>query len=78
MRAWYSKNRRRRKRRDLISIGDSSGLLDSNVAKFYDIETKEINQAIRNNPDNVPEGYILINDNKKLIDWWSKISATST
>ena len=34
-------------------------LLDSDVAELYGVETKEINQAVKNNPDKFPNGYIF-------------------
>ena len=34
-------------------------LLDSDVAALYDVETREITQAIKNNPDKFPDGYIF-------------------
>ena len=34
-------------------------LLDSDVANVYGVETKRINEAVRNNPDKFPESYIL-------------------
>ena len=36
------------------------------VADLYGVETKEINQAVRNNPEKFPEGYIwAIDDQEK-------------
>jgi len=43
----------------IISLRGISVILDSDVAELYDVETREINQAIRNNPDKFPEGYII-------------------
>jgi len=34
-------------------------LLDSSVAELYSVETREINQAVKNNPDKFPEGYVI-------------------
>ena len=34
-------------------------LLDSDVATFYGVETRELAQAVKNNPDKFPAGYIL-------------------
>lgn len=34
-------------------------ILDSDVAELYGVETKRINEAVRNNPDKFPEGYIV-------------------
>ena len=32
------------------------------MAHLYGVETKDINRAVKNNPDKFPEGYILICD----------------
>jgi hypothetical protein len=34
-------------------------LLDSDVADIYGVETKRINEAVKNNPDKFPEGYFV-------------------
>lgn len=34
-------------------------ILDSEVAKLYGVETMRINEAVKNNPDKFPEGYII-------------------
>ncbi len=34
-------------------------ILDSDVAALYDVETKRVNEAVKNNPEKFPEGYIL-------------------
>ena len=33
--------------------------MDSDVAELYGVQTKEINKAVKNNPDKFPEGYIF-------------------
>ncbi|KAA6307714.1 hypothetical protein EZS27_040613 [termite gut metagenome] len=39
---------------------------------MYDVQTKEINQAVKNNPDKFPKGYIFELDNKEIINLRSK------
>ena len=34
-------------------------ILDTDVAKLYGVKTKEINQAVKNNPKKFPEGYVI-------------------
>lgn len=34
-------------------------MLDCDVAALYGVETREINQALKNNPEKFPEGYIF-------------------
>lgn len=43
----------------IIEIRGLRVILDSEVAKLYGVETREVNQAIRNNPDKFPRGYVL-------------------
>ncbi len=50
----------------IISIRDQQVILDSDVAALYGVETREINQAIKNNSDKFPEGYIMeLTDSEK-------------
>ena len=40
-------------------------MLDSDLAKLYNVETKRINEAVKNNPDKFPERfYFRINENE--------------
>ena len=34
-------------------------MLDSEVAKLYGVETMRVNEAVKNNPDKFPQGYIF-------------------
>jgi prophage antirepressor-like protein len=43
----------------IILVRGESVLLDADVAAIYGVATKEVNQAVANNPDKFPEGYIL-------------------
>ena len=43
----------------IITIQNTNVLLDSDVAALYGVETKRINEAVRNNPEKFPENYIL-------------------
>lgn len=43
----------------VIMINDKPVLLDTDVAQFYQVETRIINQAVKNNPNKFPDGYIL-------------------
>lgn len=43
----------------LISYHDKFVLVDSDVAELYGVETKDINKAVKNNPEKFPDGYIL-------------------
>lgn len=43
----------------VISIREEKVLIDADVAELYGVQTKEINQAVKNNPEKFPVGYIL-------------------
>ena len=43
----------------LISVREKQVLLDRDVAFFYGVETKRVNEAVKNNPEKFPEGYII-------------------
>lgn len=43
----------------IIEISGQSALLDSDVAKIYGVETKRINEAVKNNPDKFPQNYMV-------------------
>ena len=43
----------------VLSIRGQSVLIDRDVAELYGVETREVNQAVKNNPNKFPEGYIL-------------------
>ncbi|MGB0254795.1 MAG: ORF6N domain-containing protein [Flavobacteriaceae bacterium] len=46
--------------KNLITIQGQKVLIDRDVAALYGVETKEVNQAIKNNPDKFPKGYVLV------------------
>ena len=43
----------------IIEIRDVPVILDCDIATFYGVETKRINEAVKNNPDKFPEGYVI-------------------
>ena len=46
-------------RSKILSLRGEQVILDSAVAELYGVETMRINEAVRNNPDKFPDGYIL-------------------
>lgn len=47
-------------------IRNQKVILDSDVADLYGVKTKEVNQAVKNNPDKFPLGYVFeLNDEEK-------------
>jgi hypothetical protein len=43
----------------IIDVRGEKVILDSDVAALYGVETRDINKAVKNNPDKFPEGYIF-------------------
>ena len=43
----------------IIEIRQQQVIIDSNVAELYGVETKRINEAVKNNPDKFPKDYLL-------------------
>ena len=43
----------------IVELRGQSVLLDADVAEIYGVETKRINEAVKNNPDKFPAGYIM-------------------
>ena len=56
----------------IISIRNQNVILDSDVAFLYGVETKEINQAVKNNPGKFPKGYVIELKIKEFRDLRSK------
>lgn len=59
-------------RQKVIRLRDSDVMLDVDIAALYGVQTKEINQAARNNPDKFPEGYMFTLTNDEVMDLRSK------
>ena len=57
----------------IIEIRNTKVLLDSDVAVLYGVETREINQAVKNNPDKFPKGYIISLNTSEIQSLRSKI-----
>jgi len=61
----------------IITIRGQQVFLDSDIAGLYDVETKRVNEAVKNNPDKFPEGYILSLTANEWGNLKSKISTSS-
>lgn len=49
----------------IITLRNQQVILDCDVAELYGVATKEINQAVRNNPEKFPDGYIFELDSQE-------------
>jgi len=63
-------------RNKIITIQGQQVILDSDVASLYKVETKRINEAVKNNPDKFPCGYIITLSDEEFEDLRSKYSTT--
>jgi len=61
----------------IIEVRGERVLLDSDVAKIYGVETKRINEAVKNNPDKFPQGYIIELNSEEWEILKSKFSTSS-
>ncbi len=57
----------------MIALRGQMVLLDRDVAALYGVGTREINQAVRNNPGKFPSGYVFELSAGEFSDWKSKI-----
>lgn len=51
--------------------------MDYDVAQLYGVETRVVNQAVKNNPDKFPNEYLIRLDNQEIADLKSKILISS-
>ncbi|MDR0834797.1 MAG: ORF6N domain-containing protein [Candidatus Symbiothrix sp.] len=61
----------------VLNLRDQSVILDSDVAALYGVETKRVNEAVKNNPDKFPDGYIFDLNEYEFEDLRSKISTAN-
>jgi len=59
----------------IIEIREQSVLLDVDVARIYGVETKRINEAVKNNPDKFPQDYMFELSELEFEDLRSKFSS---
>ena len=43
----------------ILEIREKNVVLDSDVAEIYNLETRDVNKAVKNNRDKFPDGYIF-------------------
>ena len=61
----------------ILTIRNQSVILDSDVAFLYGVETKRVNEAVNNNPDKFPEGYVFMLEKQDVTNLRSKFSTTN-
>ena len=60
----------------IVEIRHKPIIVDADVAALYGVETKRVNEAVRNNLDKFPEDYMFVLSNEELQDLRSKNSST--
>ena len=60
----------------IVEIQGVPAILDSDVAALYEVETKRVNEAVNNNPDKFPSGYVLSLTNEEWNGLKSKFSTS--
>ena len=61
----------------IVTLRGKDVIADADVAFLYQVETKRVNEAVRNNPDKFPSNYMFELDKEELQDLRSKISSTN-
>lgn len=56
----------------IVSLRGKEVILDYDVAGLYGVQTKEINQAVRNNPKKFPKGYVFEVEKEEFAELRSK------
>lgn len=63
-------------RNSIVVVRDMPVITDADVAYLYGVETKRVNEAVRNNPDKFPEDYMFVLSEDELTFLRSKFSST--
>ena len=61
----------------IISLRNSQVILDSDIAELYGVETKRVNEAVKNNKDKFPDDYMFQLTNEEMIYLRSKNSTAN-
>jgi len=60
----------------IITIRNQKVMIDADIAKLYGVETKRINEAVKNNPDKFPDDFMFELDDNEFEYLKSKFSTT--
>ncbi|MCQ2312528.1 MAG: ORF6N domain-containing protein [Paludibacteraceae bacterium] len=61
----------------ILTLRGQQVILDCDVAKLYGVETKRVNEAVKNNPDKFPAGWTYSLTNQEIAEVRSKFSTSS-
>lgn len=60
----------------IYNIRGKEVMLDSDIAELYQVETKRINEAVKNNPEKFPERFCFRISENEYRNLWSKFSTS--
>lgn len=52
----------------IITLRDQQVILDADVAELYGVETKRVNEAVSNNPEKFPKGYVFLLTSQEKVE----------
>ena len=61
----------------IVCVRGMTAIIDADIAELYGVETKRVNEAVRNNPDKFPPDYMFELTSSELEDLRSKISTAN-
>lgn len=61
----------------VMTFRNTQVIIDSDVAELYGVETKRVNEAVRNNPEKFPDGYVFELNDKEMRVLRSKFSTAN-
>ena len=61
----------------IYEIDGKEVMLDTDLAQLYNVATKRINEAVKNNPDKFPRRFSWILSDEEKSNLWSKISTAN-
>lgn len=59
----------------IIEIRDQKIIIDADVAELYGVETKRVNEAVKNNPEKFPDGYLILlekRERNELVEFFDR------
>lgn len=61
----------------IVTVRGEVALLDRDVAALYGVETRRVNEAVKNNPDKFPTDYMFALTKGEMVDLRSKFSTAN-
>lgn len=61
----------------IVYIREHNVISDADVAELYGVETRRVNESVKNNPNKFPEDYMFVLTKEELLDLRSKIPTTN-